>query len=154
MKRVAGWWFMLPWLLAAGCAVPPAEEGFTPVPEAERPVVVPGRDTPPAVRRLIARAREAARAGRLDRAEALLERAVRIDPRNPVLWHYMARVHLHQGRAVRAEGLAAKSNSLARGDRLLQAANWRVIAHARAARGDAAGARAAEARAEALGAGR
>ena len=138
-------------LLAAGCAVRAPEEGFTPEPEAPGSrVIAPGPGTGAAVQRLLADARKAARAGRVDQAEVILERAVRIEPRNAVLWYYMARVQLHQGHTRQAEGLAAKSNSLAAGDRRLQADNWRIIAHARAARGDLAGAQAAETRAAAL----
>ena len=51
---------------------------------------------------------------------------------------------------VNAEQLAAKSNSLAAGNRVQQSRNWRLIARARQALGDAAGSGAAERRAREL----
>jgi predicted Zn-dependent protease len=82
-------------------------------------------------------------AGRLANAAASLERALRIEPRNPRLWQELARVRLKQGDYAQAESVAARSNSWAGGDRALRAENWRLIAQAREARGDAAGAKAA-----------
>jgi ATP/maltotriose-dependent transcriptional regulator MalT len=52
-------------------------------------------------------------------------------------------MRLMQGDYAQAESVAARSNSWAGGDGRLRAENWRLIAQARAARGDAAGARAA-----------
>lgn len=82
-------------------------------------------------------------AGRLAHAAAALERALRLEPRNPRLWQELARVRFKQGEYAQAESLAARSNSWAGGDRQLRAENWRLIAQAREARGDAAGAKAA-----------
>lgn len=136
-----------------GCVSNPQRDGFTPDGEAAGgTVIAPRRGTGAAVLDLLDRARAASQRGELHKAEALLERAIRIEPKNPVLWHYMAKVHLHRGRAQRAAGLAARSNSLAGSDHTLRADNWRIIAHARQALGDTAGARAAQARADALAA--
>jgi predicted Zn-dependent protease len=100
---------------------------------------------------LLDKARDAARQGDLDMAEAQLERALRIEPRNAILWHYMAKLRLHQGRLDQAAGLAAKSNSLdQQQNTTLQADNWRIIAHARYRHGDVAGARAAQQHADDL----
>jgi Tfp pilus assembly protein PilF len=96
---------------------------------------------------LIDRAGDEQRAGRSDLAAASLERALRIEPGNARIWHRLAAVRLDQQQWARAETLAGKSNQLAAGDTALRAANWRIIAAARAARGDAAGARAARERA-------
>ena len=82
-------------------------------------------------------------AGRLTHAAASLERALRIEPRNPRLWQELARVRLMQGDYAQAESMAARSNSWAGDDVRLRAENWRLIAQAREARGDAEGARAA-----------
>jgi len=82
-------------------------------------------------------------AGRLANAAASLERALRIEPRNPHLWQELARVRMKQGDYAQVESVAARSNSWAGGDNRLRAENWRLIAQAREARGDAAGARAA-----------
>jgi predicted Zn-dependent protease len=96
-----------------------------------------------AVASLVASARADTGAGRLVQASASLERALRIEPRNPHLWQELARVRLQQGDYAQAESVAARSNSWAGSDSRLRAENWRLIAQAREARGDTAGARAA-----------
>ena len=106
---------------------------------------------PPAVVALLDRAEQQANTGDLDAAAVTLERALRIDPRNAILWHHLATVRLAEGEAGEAEQLAAKSNSLAAGNHSLQAKNWELIAQARHYRGDPSGARAAEQRARTLG---
>jgi tetratricopeptide (TPR) repeat protein len=88
-------------------------------------------------------ARADAAAGRLANAAATLERALRIEP--------LARVRLKQGQYAQAESVAARSNSWAGSDNALRAENWRLIAEARTARGDAEGARAALDAAERIG---
>ncbi|MFV2059538.1 MAG: tetratricopeptide repeat protein [Gammaproteobacteria bacterium] len=93
-------------------------------------VIKPDSQTGDAVISLLVDARGAASSGNIDRAEALLERALRIEPRNAVLWHYMAKMKLHQGRYSKAIGMAAKSNSFVKGNKKLMADNWRIIAHA------------------------
>jgi Tfp pilus assembly protein PilF len=125
----------------AGCATPPVPES-----KPEQPPVVPA--TPPrqeniAIAGLMDSARADAAAGNLAGAAASLERALRIEPRNPRLWHELARVRLKQGQHAQAESVAARSNSWAGDDKMLRAENWRLIAQAREARGDAEGAKAA-----------
>jgi len=88
-------------------------------------------------------ARNDAAAGRLSNAAASLERALRLEPRNPRLWHELAKVRLKQGDFAQAENLAARSSTWAANDSALRAENWRVIAQAREAMGDARGAQAA-----------
>lgn len=90
-------------------------------------------------------------AGRFPSAVASLERALRIEPKNPRLWQELARVRLKEGDFAQAENLAARSNSWAGDDRDLRAENWRLIAEARTARGDEAGAKAALERARQIG---
>ena len=96
-----------------------------------------------AIAGLLLGARTDAAAGRLVNAAASLERALRIEPRNPRLWQELARVRLKQGDYAQAESTAARSNSWAGSDNALRADNWRIIAHARNARGDPEGARVA-----------
>ena len=144
----------------AGCATAPGPAP-TPAPEPDLPPVqipeavpapapVPGPAPAPAARTenvaiagLMDTARADAAAGRLANAAATLERALRIEPRNPRLWHELARVRLKQGQYAQAESVAARSNSWAGSDNALRAENWRLIAEARTARGDAEGARTA-----------
>ena len=52
-------------------------------------------------------------------------------------------MRLKQGDYAQAESTAARSNTWAGSDNALRAENWRLIAHAREARGDAEGAKAA-----------
>lgn len=99
-----------------------------------------------AVLMLVEQARAEAAENKLQSAVATIERAQRLEPRNPWLWQELARLHLAQGNHAQAESLAARSNTWAGSDRALLIANWRLIGAARAARGDAAGAQAAEAR--------
>jgi len=113
-------------------------------------VVRPGPETGDAVRGLLAEASRAARDGRLQKTDSLLERALRIEPRNPVLWHYLARLRLRQGRFNEARSMAAKSNSLAGDNTRLQADNWRLIGYCAEQQGDPEAARKANARADSL----
>src|SRR3954469_6926960 len=87
-----------------------------------------------AIAGLMDSARSDASAGRLGSAAATLERAPRIEPRNPRLWHELAKVRLRQADYSQAESLAARSNTYAGDDRDLRAANQKIISDARAAR--------------------
>jgi Tfp pilus assembly protein PilF len=80
-------------------------------------------------------ARKDASSGKLGSAAASLERALRIEPRNPRLWHELAQIRFRQADYSQAESLAARSNTYAGSDSDLRAANQKVIAEARAARG-------------------
>lgn len=114
--------------------------------QTETPPTQPSANT--AVMALLSKSKNQSAAGRLDEAGANLERALHIEPRNPVLWHELARVRLEQGQYRQAENMAAKSNMLAGANRDLQAKNWRIIGEARSRRGDHQGAREAFERAE------
>jgi len=125
--------------------VPPA-----PPPTAEAAPPPVARSENVAVAGLMESARADAAAGRLSTAAASIERALRIEPRNPRLWQELARVRLQQEQFGQAESVAARSNSFAGSDNALRAENWRLIAQSREARGDADGARAARDSAEKL----
>ena len=136
----------------AGCATAPVPTP-APAPEPDLPSVqIPEPAPVPApapaahaenvaIAGLMGTARADAAAGRLANAAATLERALRIEPRNPRLWQELARVRLKQGQYAQAESVAARSNSWAGSDNALRAENWRLIAEAREARGDVEGAR-------------
>jgi Tfp pilus assembly protein PilF len=121
-------------LLMSGCAVTP-----------EAPV-----SDNAAVAALADSARHEADAGRVAQAASTLERALRIEPKNPRLWQELARVRLREGDYAQVESLAARSSSWAGSDNRLRAENWRLIAESRTRRGDDAGARVAMERAEKL----
>jgi hypothetical protein len=135
-------------LMAAGCGVtPPVNEG----PPAS--IAPPTTSVPtPAVTALLESAEVKEQSGALEQAAAILERALRLEPRNAMLWHRLARLRLKQGQWRNAVDLAAKSNSLAGRDRDLQGWNWAVIAEARERLGDTQGAAAARAHLGGVGA--
>ena len=131
-------------LLLAGCAA----RSPAPVEEAPREQAKEAPRETVAVAGLMESARADAAAGRLANAAASLERALRLEPRNPRLWHELARVRLRQGDFAQAESLAARSSTWAANDNTLRAENWRVIAQAREGMGDGRGAQAARDNAE------
>jgi len=112
------------------------------------PTAPPEPSSNTAVLALLNKAHDQTAAGRLDAAGANLERALRIEPRNPILWQELARIRLNQRQYRQAENLAAKSNALAGGNRYLKAENWRIIGEARNRCGDPKGAQAAFKKAE------
>jgi predicted negative regulator of RcsB-dependent stress response len=137
MKNIPRWIFLLITVLSlGGCASLQTE------------APAPSSSNNTAVIALLNKAQHQSAAGRLDEARASLERALRIEPHNPVLWQELARVRLDQGQYRQAENLAAKSNVLAGTDQYLQAKNWRIIGEARSRRGDLQGAREAFEKAE------
>lgn len=107
---------------------------------------------PAAVVALLKQAEGQANAGELDAAAASLERAIRIDPRNPLLWYHLATIRLSQENPAQAEQLASKSNSLAPGNYVQQSRGWLLIAAARRQQNNVAGAASAEQRARELAA--
>lgn len=143
-------------LVLAACASAPGPAP-TPAPPAPGPAPVPEAAPKPAptenvaVAGLIQSARADSAAGRLTNAAATLERALRLEPRNPRLWQELARVRIRQGEYGQAESVASRSNTWAGSDNALRAENWRLIAQARDAQGNAEGARQALETAERIG---
>jgi hypothetical protein len=131
---------------ATGGVAPPG--GYQKSPEGQ--ISPDQREQPAAVVALLDHAEQQANNGDLQASAMTLERAIRIDSRNPVLWHHLASVRLAEGDAKQAEELAKKSNALAAGNYALQARNWGLIAEARRTRGDTAGAQSAERQKQAL----
>ena len=96
--------------------------------------------SPPAVVALEADIEARIKEGNYADASALLERAIRIQPKNPELWHVLADVRLKQQQEGLAEDLAKKSNLLIKDAPALVRANWKIIAESRRLKGDSAGA--------------
>lgn len=95
------------------------------------------RQQNPATSALLESAAADLEAGRLEQAAATLERAQRIEPGNAAILHYLGQVRLQQGNYPQAEALAARSNTLASGNRALQARNaWLATAARQAAAQD------------------
>jgi len=63
-------------------------------------------------------------------AAATLERALRIAPRDAMLWQQLAAVRLRQKKWRLALNMAAKSNALAGEGHALQRTNWQIMAEA------------------------
>ena len=141
-------------LLFAGCAgvkAPPSDTSTMPgmVPQDVMPqqpgesVVAeskPVRSSSRAVIALLDQVQLDNKAGRREAAGTSLERALRIEPRNPWLWHELAQLRFNQGQYAQAISLARKSNSFAGHERHLQSLNWQLIGNARVAQGDSSGA--------------
>lgn len=106
----------------------------TPAPPAPLPPEAPAAKENVAIAGLMETARADAAAGRLVQAAGSLERALRIEPRNPRLWHELAKVRLRQGDTAQAANLAARSNSFAGSDAQLRAANQGIIEQSRTVR--------------------
>lgn len=147
-----------------------------PIPQPEKPIVKEKPISPPAVKTtplepsappawampaekvqptqlspvaiaMISDADRSAGAGNLDSAAAVLERGLRIEPRNATLIYKLAEVRLKQSKPQQAEDLAKKSALLAGSDNALKKRCWLLIAEAKKMQGDLAGAADAEQRA-------
>lgn len=116
---------------------PPPAAGQAPAAPAERPAAPPPRQfhLSPATSSLVAQAQRQAAEGNFAQAEATLERALRIEPDNPLVWSELGRVHLAEGDAAQADAMGRKALSLATGDPAAQSAAWRLIADSLRARG-------------------
>ncbi len=120
--------------------LPPAgvEAGDMGTESAAPPPTAPeGGMNSPAVVALLDEAEVYASRGDGDQAAATIERALRIEPKNPWLWHRLAVIRMQQGRYSEAIDLAARSSSLANGDARLIEGNQQVIDRSRAAMGSA-----------------
>ena len=83
---------------------------------------------------LVTQAHTQIRAGTYELAEQTIERALRIEPDNPLLWVELARVWMSEGDAVQADNTSRRALALAEGDRQVQASAWRLIAESLRAR--------------------
>ena len=68
--------------------------------------------------------------GQSEKAAATIERALRIEPKNALLWHRLAAVRMQQQQWQQAIAMARKSNALAVNNAQLKSDNWAVIAAA------------------------
>src|SRR6185503_18458459 len=102
-----------------------------------RPLTLSGRGNE-AVQALLEDADRELAAGRPEQASLLLERALRIEPRNPTVWHYLGLARLDAGDYAQAEAMASRSQSLAPDDWALRTRNARLVTTARRASGQTA----------------
>jgi tetratricopeptide (TPR) repeat protein len=101
----------------------------------------------PAVKQLTAQAQGAENAGELDKASGYLERALRIEPRDPQLLQHMAEIKLQKADYQQALNFAVRSYDTGPRVGEICSRNWRTISVAREHLNDAEGASDAEARA-------
>jgi len=90
----------------------------------------------PVVAKLMVSADTQQRAGKLDAAANSLERALRIEPRNALLWGRLADVRYAQKDWLQSVQLASKSNTLAGDSTTLRRRNWYLMANAYDSLGD------------------
>lgn len=116
-----------------------------PPPAQEQPAApLPGERPAPAQRQftlgaaasaLVAQAHRQSAAGDFGQAAATLERALRIEPDNPLLWTELGRVRLGENDPAQADAMGRKALALSTGDPQAQSGAWRLIADAFRAQG-------------------
>jgi hypothetical protein len=100
----------------------------------ERPKVAPARLSP-ASQALVTQAQAQRKRGDLPGATVSLERALRIEPSNPLLWIEMGRLRMDQRNYAQAEAMGRKALAMAVGDARSQSTAWLLIADSLKARG-------------------
>ena len=95
----------------------------------------------PVVRKLLDQAHEQRLIGNESGAAMRLERALRIEPRNAIVWSKLADIRFDQQAWGKAVQLAAKSNTLAANRTDLKRRNWVLMANAYEKLGDEASAK-------------
>jgi tetratricopeptide (TPR) repeat protein len=148
LRRPAG--AIIAVLLMAGCATsrmpaapsasspsetPPAQSAPvqpSPQPAPYPPAPPPARENrlSPATSSLVTQARAQAARGDLPAASATLDRALRIEPNNPLLWIELGKLRLVESDAHQAEICGRKALALASGDRRAQSQAGRLLADA------------------------
>ncbi len=112
--------------------------------------VVLKRIAPPAILALVSEADRSSKAGDLESAVATIERALRIDSRNPALTYKLAKLRLKQSKPRLAEDLAKKAAILAVNDREIKKQSWLLISEARRRQKKYLGAKEAKQKADSL----
>jgi tetratricopeptide (TPR) repeat protein len=160
-------------LALGGCAVPspfqtPSPQGGS-TPQSPAPVethpapapepVEPATPLPPPVREpslsnasraLVTQAQSQAASGNYAMASGTIERALRIEPSNPLLWIELGKVRQADGNFVQAENMARKALNMAGQAPKAQSAAWRLISDSYRGRGRNSEARDAMEKAEQL----
>jgi predicted Zn-dependent protease len=160
-------------MIAGGCAAPQPYEAPPPAPPSTesdsgvqtQPGSPPSTVAPPqplpepvsrepvltsASRALVSQAQAQVTAKNYAIAASSIERAIRIEPGNPLLWIELAKVRQAEGNYVQAEHMARKAVSMSVQAPRAQAQAWELIAQSYRARGNNLEARQADAKADAL----
>jgi tetratricopeptide (TPR) repeat protein len=119
---------------------PPPETTIEPPPSATAPIQKERRAAPPATlspasRALVSQAKGQRQKGDLPGATVSLDRALRIEPNNPLLWIEMGRLRMDQRNFPQAENMGRKALAMSVGDDQTQAAAWQLIGESLRARG-------------------
>jgi tetratricopeptide (TPR) repeat protein len=172
-----GWAVLAASAALTACAVPSPYEKPAPPPEqpppqtppaetrpGEPPSTVPEPTPPPAPvvreptlgaasRALVSQAQTQMATKNYAVAASSIERALRIEPDNPLLWIELGKVRFAEGNYVQAENMARKAVSMSVNAPRAQASAWRLIADAYRARGKNIEAQEAQSRADGLNSG-
>ncbi len=92
----------------------------------------------PVILALLDDSRQQQQQGQLSKAAATIERAIRLEPNNAILWSRLAQIRLVEKNWQQAYVLANKSNSLERSNKALLSQNWKTIEQAKLNQGDQA----------------
>ena len=118
---------------AAGSAQPQPVPTPAPIPEAPRPQPKQFK-LGNATNALVQQAHTQAKSGAFAPAAATIERALRIEPENPLLWIELGQIRLSEHNDAQADAMGHKALALATGDPNAQASAWRLIAESLRAR--------------------
>jgi len=119
----------------------PVEERHSPVNDAklttDKPTVATAKESKaiaqekePVITALLNDANRFSKQGQSEKAVATIERALRIEPKNALLWHHLAAIRMQQQQWQQAIVMARKSNTLAGSNQQLKSDNWALIAAA------------------------
>lgn len=100
----------------------------------ERPRT-PAATLSPASRALVSQAQAQRQRGDLPGATVSLERALRIEPGNPLLWIEMGRLRMDQQNYPQAENMGRKALAMSVGDDRTQSVAWQLVGDSLKARG-------------------
>ncbi|HMN44713.1 MAG TPA: tetratricopeptide repeat protein [Povalibacter sp.] len=145
-------------------SVPPQQPGSPPVVETQPAETPPAIEVPqplptpvirepvlsPASRALVGQAQTQLESKNFAVAASSLERALRIEPDNPLLWIELGKVRQAEGNYVQAENMGRKAVSMSTNAPKAQSAAWSLIAESYRARGKNPQAQEAQARADQL----
>jgi hypothetical protein len=115
--------------------IEPPATATTPIPREPRPRTAPPAELKPASRSLVQQSQAQRKKGDLASANVSLDRALRIEPGNPLLWIELGRLRMDQRNYPQAENMGRKALSMSVGDSRTQAAAWQLIGDSFRARG-------------------
>jgi tetratricopeptide (TPR) repeat protein len=115
-------------------AEPAVEVPPPPPPPRERPKA-PAATLSPASKALVSQAQAQRKNGDLPGATISLDRALRIEPNNPLLWIEMGRLRMDQRNYPQAENMGRKALAMSVGDDRTQSMAWQLISDSLRSRG-------------------